>query len=158
MVVGSMPSAPVKAIAEIIRNMPSVYQVPLGKAGTYTSAMQSAIIYALIGLVAGVLSGLFGIGGGILIIPALVVLSGFTQQRAQGTSLVALLAPVGILAFVEYYRKNEADFKAGLIIALALFVGAYFGARVAVHLPEVVMRKSFAGFLGIVAVWMFFRS
>lgn len=120
--------------------------------------MQSGIIYALIGLVAGVLSGLFGIGGGILIIPALMVFSGFSQQRAQGTSLVALLAPVGILAFLEYYRKNEADFKAGAIIAVALFIGAYFGAKFAVHLPEVAMRKSFAVFLGIVAVWMFLRS
>ena len=71
--------------------------------------MLNIVIYLLIGILAGLLSGLFGIGGGIIIIPALVYIGGFSQLKAQGTSLAALLLPVGILAFIEYYKKGNVD-------------------------------------------------
>ncbi len=99
-----------------------------------------------IGLVAGILSGLFGIGGGTVIIPALVMILGFTQHKAQGTSLVALLLPVGILGAIRYWKAGEVDFIAGIIIAAGLFVGAYFGAGWAVGLSEVWLKRAFGIF------------
>lgn len=117
----------------------------------------NAFLAIAIGLVAGVSGGLFGIGGGILIVPALVALGAFSQQRAQGTSLVALLAPVGILGLIEYWRKGEADLRVGGFIALGFVFGALFGARIAVGLSETTMRRVFAAFLIAVAVWLLTR-
>ena len=98
-------------------------------------------LYILLGLVVGVFSGIVGIGGGILIIPALVYLFHMSQHKAQGTSLTALLAPIGALAFWEYYKAGNVDLKAGLLIALGFLVGGYFGGLWAQHLPEMVLRK-----------------
>lgn len=108
----------------------------------------------VIGVVAGISGGLFGIGGGILIVPALIALGGFSQQRAQGTSLVALLAPVGVLGLLEYWRKGEADPRAGAWIAAGFVLGAMSGAKIAVGLSEVTMRRVFAGFLIAVAAYL----
>ena len=118
--------------------------------------VKDGIFSLMIGAVAGVLGGSFGIGGGILIVPALVLILGFSQQKAQGTSLVALLAPVGILAFLEYYRKGEADLKLGGIIALGFLVGAFGGSRIALNIDEMLLRRSFAVFLVIIAGWLTF--
>lgn len=116
------------------------------------------ILYAiLIGLAAGLSSGAFGIGGGVLIVPALVGLLGFSQLRAQGTSLVALLAPVGVFALLEYWRNDQVDLKAGLFIALGFFIGGYGGSHIAIGLGEAAVRKGFAVFLAALAVWMFTR-
>lgn len=118
--------------------------------------MQSVWL-VLVGLSAGVLSGIFGIGGGVLIVPMLALLLGFPQQRASGTSLIALLLPVGALGAWEYYKSGKIgpeDLQAGLLIAAGLFVGAFFGARVAVQLPEVTLRRAFSVLLVLVAVRM----
>jgi uncharacterized protein len=98
----------------------------------------------LIGLVVGMLSGVVGIGGGILFVPALVWLAGMDQHKAQGTSLGALLAPVGILAFMEYYRKGNADLKVALLLAVGFLVGGYFGAAGAQYVPDLWLRRVFA--------------
>jgi len=103
--------------------------------------MLNILAYVLIGAVAGVLSGLFGIGGGIVIIPMLVIMQKFPQLRAQGTSLVAMLPPVGIFAFMQYYKKGNVDIVAGLIICAAMLVFANFGGILANHLPTDVMKK-----------------
>lgn len=118
--------------------------------------MKEGIVALVIGLFAGVLGGAFGIGGGILIVPALVLAMRFSQQKAQGTSLVALLAPVGILALIEYYNRGEADLKVGLIIAVGFLFGAFGGAHIAVSLDETTMRRAFAVFLIVVAAWLVF--
>jgi uncharacterized protein len=118
----------------------------------------TALICALIGLGAGVCGGLFGIGGGIVIIPALVYFLGFGQKTAQGTSLVALLAPVGLLSVVNYYKEKQLDMAAGLWIAGGFFIGAYFGSKIALNLDELVLRRSFAVFLVVVGVQLFFRK
>jgi uncharacterized protein len=110
----------------------------------------------LIGLVVGAFSGVVGIGGGILFVPALVWLLGMDQYKAQGTSLGALLAPVGILAFIEYYRNGQADLRVALLLAVGFTVGGYFGAVVAVHLPEMWLRRIFAVTLVAVGGRMFF--
>lgn len=110
----------------------------------------------LIGLAVGVISGIVGIGGGILFIPALVYMLGMDQYKAQGTSLGALLAPVGLLAFMEYYRNGHADLRVALLLALGFFIGGYFGAVFAVHVPELWLRRIFALTLIAVGGRMFF--
>jgi uncharacterized membrane protein YfcA len=107
-------------------------------------------ILLLVGLVVGMVSGVVGIGGGILFVPALVCLAGMSQHKAQGTSLGALLAPVGIFAFVEYYRKGNADLRVALLLAAGFLVGGYFGAVGAQHIPELWLRRIFA--LTLIAV------
>jgi hypothetical protein len=104
----------------------------------------------LVGLVVGMVSGVVGIGGGILFVPALVWLAGMDQHKAQGTSLGALLAPVGLFAFLEYYRNGEADLRVALLLGAGFLVGGYFGAVGAQHIPELWLRRIFA--LTLVAV------
>ena len=98
----------------------------------------------LVGLLVGVFSGVVGIGGGILFVPALIWLAGMSQHKAQGTSLGALLAPVGIFAFMEYYRKGNADLKLSLLLAAGFLIGGYFGAVGAQYIPELLLRRIFA--------------
>lgn len=119
--------------------------------------MEVALL-VLCGLLAGVCGGLFGTGGGIVIVPFLILALGFTQKRAQGTSLVALLAPTGILGFMEYSKNGEADIKKGVLIALGFVIGAWGGSKIAISLPEETMRRSFAAFLVLVGVYMFLRK
>jgi uncharacterized membrane protein YfcA len=104
----------------------------------------------LIGLAVGVVSGVVGIGGGILFVPALVWLTGMSQHKAQGTSLGALLAPVGLFAFLEYYRKGNADLRVALLLAAGFLVGGYFGAAGAQHISDLWLRRIFA--LTLIAV------
>ncbi len=112
----------------------------------------------LVGLVVGMVSGVVGIGGGILFIPALVWLLGMDQHRAQGTSLGALLAPVGILAFYEYYRKGNADIRVAALLALGFLVGGYFGAAGAQYIPDLWLRRIFAVTLVVVGGRMWFSQ
>jgi uncharacterized membrane protein YfcA len=100
-----------------------------------------------IGGVSGITSGLFGIGGGVLIVPALVYLAGFSQHRATGTSLAILLPPIGLAAVVEYYRHGNVDLRAAIIIAVAMFLGGWLGAVVANHLSGPNLRLAFGAFL-----------
>jgi len=111
----------------------------------------------LIGVVVGVFSGIVGIGGGILFVPALVWIYGMIQHKAQGTSLGALLAPVGIFAFLEYYRKGNADIRIAALLAAGFLVGGFFGATTAQMIPEPLLRRIFATTLVAVGGWMFFQ-
>jgi uncharacterized membrane protein YfcA len=110
----------------------------------------------LVGLVVGVVSGVVGIGGGILFVPALVWLAGMSQHKAQGTSLGALLLPVGAFAFWEYYRKGNADPRVALLLAAGFLVGGYLGATVAQQVPELWLRRIFALTLIVVGGRMWF--
>jgi uncharacterized membrane protein YfcA len=112
----------------------------------------------LVGLVVGMISGVVGIGGGVLFVPALIWLLGMDQHKAQGTSLGALLAPVGIFAFMEYYRKGNADLRVGLLLALGFLLGGYVGAVGAQHIPEVWLRRIFAVTLVAVGGRMWFSQ
>jgi uncharacterized membrane protein YfcA len=98
----------------------------------------------LLGFAAGVVSGIIGIGGGILLIPGLIWLLGMSQRKAQGTSLAALLLPVGILAFWTYYREGNADLRVGLLVAAGFAVGGLFGGFGAQHIPDLWLRRIFA--------------
>ena len=118
--------------------------------------MKDVVLALTIGGFAGILGGLFGIGGGILIVPALIFVAGYSQQRAQGTSLVALIAPVGLLGLIEYYRRGDADLKVGSLIAVGFLFGALGGAKLAVQLDEIVLRRGFAALLVVVAAYLVF--
>lgn len=112
-------------------------------------------LFLLVGLLAGVLSGVFGIGGGIVIVPALVFIVGFHQTAAAGTSLVALLLPVGLGGVLSYYQAGKIDgthIKAGFLIAAGMVVGSFFGARIAMLCSELMLKRLFAVFLLVVAV------
>lgn len=112
-------------------------------------------MYILIGIAAGTLSGLFGIGGGIIIIPALMFLKGFPQLKAQGTSLMVMLPPVGILAFMEYYKKGNTDLTAGIVICITMLLSAKFGGQLANVLPMNIMKKAFGIFVILVGIKTF---
>ena len=113
------------------------------------------IILVLIGLLAGTLSGLIGIGGAIIIIPSLVLFLGMEQYDAQGTSLATMLLPIGLLATINYYKEGAVNIKYAAIIAVAFFVGGYLGSKVALDIPEHVLRKVFAATLFVIAIKMF---
>ena len=118
--------------------------------------LQIVVILLLIGLVAGVLSGVVGIGGGIVIVPALVYFIGFSQRTAQGTSLAILLLPIGLLGVIQFYKAGYVDIKVTAIIALAFFIGSYFGSRVALTIPQETLKKSFAILLLVISIKMLF--
>jgi len=106
----------------------------------------------LIGLGAGVVSGLFGVGGAIVIIPALTLLLRVPEHTAHGTSLAALLLPVGLLGALEYYRRGQVNIPYAALIAVGLLVGAIFGAKLAGTMPEAMLRRLFGAFLLVISV------
>lgn len=113
------------------------------------------LLFLAIGLAAGALSGVFGIGGGIVIVPALMFFARMTPATAVGTSLGAILLPTGILGAWQYYKSGHVDVRASLFIALGMMAGVYFGARLGLSLSPVTARRAFAIFLVLVAgkVW-----
>ena len=113
-------------------------------------------LIVLVGVVVGMVSGVVGIGGGILFVPALLWLLHMDQHKAQGTSLGALLAPVGLFAFLEYYRKGNADLRVALLLAAGFLVGGYFGAVGAQHIPELWLRRIFTVALVAIGGQMWF--
>jgi uncharacterized membrane protein YfcA len=116
------------------------------------------MLFIAIGLGAGVIAGIFGIGGGIVIGPALILLAKFQPQTATGTSLGALLLPVGALGAWEYWRRGHLNIAASLWIALGLFVGAWFGARLAQTISGPQLQKAFAVFLVIIAIRVWIKA
>lgn len=118
--------------------------------------IQMILILVAVGICAGMLSGLVGVGGGIIIVPALVFFLGFTQKMAQGTSLGILLLPVGILGVVQYYKQGYIDMRVVVIISLAFLFGSYFGSKIALSLPQETVKKIFAALMIIIAIKMLF--
>jgi uncharacterized membrane protein YfcA len=116
--------------------------------------MAREFLLVLLGLAAGMLSGLIGIGGGIIIIPALVLLFGLTQHQAQGTTLALLIPPIGILAAWTYYKQGFVDVRIALFIALGFVAGSYFGARVATRFSDATLERVFGCALLLIALKM----
>lgn len=112
----------------------------------------------VIGLAAGLLSSIVGIGGGIVIVPSLVFLFAISQKMAQGTSLVMLLPPIGIFAVINYYKAGYVDFKIAGVLCIAFIVGSYFGSKIALNLEESTLKRIFGVFLMILAVKYLFFS
>ena len=118
--------------------------------------IQTILIIILVGITAGMLSGLVGVGGGIVIVPALVYFIGFSQKTAQGTSLGLILLPVGILGVLQYYKQGHVDFRIVGILAIGFLAGSFFGSKIALSLPQETVKKIFAVFMIIIAVKMLF--
>jgi len=110
----------------------------------------------LLGIIAGYFSGLIGIGGGVIIVPALVLLFGFSQYAAQGTTLALLIPPIGILAVWKYYQKGFVDIKTAAIICAGFIIGSYLGSATAVNISQDTLKKIFAIVLILLGVKMFF--
>jgi uncharacterized protein len=125
-------------------------------ANTSQMTIQTIIILLIIGLAAGLLSGLVGVGGGIVIVPALVLLLHFSQKSAQGTSLGILLLPVGILAVLQYYKEGYVDIKIVALVSAGFVVGGLLGSKLALVLPEATIKKMFAIFMLITACRLLF--
>ena len=115
---------------------------------------ETILILVLVGLAAGILSGLVGVGGGIIIVPALVFFLGFSQHEAQGTSLGLLLLPVGILAVMNYYKQGHIDVRIVLIMSAAFVAGGFLGSKMALIIPQEMLKKIFAIVLLYTAVRM----
>jgi uncharacterized protein len=118
--------------------------------------IQTILIIVVIGIAAGILSGLVGVGGGIIIVPALVYLIGFSQKAAQGTSLGVLLLPVGILGVLQYYKQGHIDLKVVGYLSLGFVVGGFFGSKIALSISQETAKKIFAIVMIVVAVKMIF--
>jgi len=108
----------------------------------------------VVGVVAGVLAGMFGIGGGLVIVPALILILKVRELEAIGTSLAALIPPVGLLGAIAYYRSGYVNLKYAGLIAVGLFAGAWFGARIMMPLPPHVIRRIYGLFLAVMAARM----
>ena len=112
-----------------------------------------------IGLAAGLLSSLVGIGGGTVIVPALVIIFSMSQKMAQGTSLAMLLPPIGVLAVINYYKAGYVDFKMAGVLIVAFIAGSYFGSKLAINLPDAAIKKIFGIFLMVLALkYLFFNK
>jgi uncharacterized membrane protein YfcA len=118
----------------------------------------SFLLLLAVGLLAGILSGFFGIGGGVIIVPALIYLMGFSQHKATGTSLAVLLPPIGLMAVLEYYHHDNVDLRAALVIALAALLGAWIGAVVANKLPGPVLRLCFGVFVVLMGFYLVYGA
>jgi uncharacterized protein len=114
------------------------------------------LLYIVLGLVAGVFGGIFGIGGGIILIPALVFFFGLTQHQAQGTTLAILIPPIGLLAALKYYYSGNVKLGMAAFICLGFFIGGYFGASLIQNLPDLLLKKLFGVFLLMVSLKMIF--
>ncbi len=118
--------------------------------------MTTSIGYLVLGTVAGVLSGLVGIGGGVIIVPALVLLFGISQHTAQGTTVAMLVLPVGALGALVYYRQGFVDLSVAALLAAGFFIGSLAGARIAVALPDLALEKIFGLMVVLIGLRMTF--
>jgi len=122
--------------------------------------MATSVILLLIaiGILTGFMAGLLGIGGAIIMVPALIFLLGFSQQGAQGTSLAVMLPPIGLVAAYNYFKAGHVNLKYALILAVLFVIGSYFGSKLAIDLPETVLKKIFGILLLVVAIKMLFSK
>lgn len=116
------------------------------------------LLYLGLGLIAGTLSGMFGIGGGTILIPGLVFLAGLTQHEAQGTTLAIMLLPIGLLAVIRYYQSGHVHFYIAAFICIGFLIGGLLGANIAVGMPNLLLRKAFGVFLMVVALYTIFSK
>jgi uncharacterized membrane protein YfcA len=116
--------------------------------------IQTIILLVIIGLLAGFTGGIAGVGGGIIVIPALVLVMGMSQYSAQGTNLAMMIPPIGILAAWNYYKQGYVNVKFALILAVSFIIGGYLGSKVAVHLPQETLRRIFGVLVLVIAIKM----
>jgi len=117
---------------------------------------QTIIMLLIIGLLTGVLGGLVGVGGGIILVPALVFFLGFSQLDAQGTSLALIMFPVGILGVIQYYKEGHVDFKIVILLAIGFVLGSFLGSKISLNINQQIVRKIFACLMIFIAIKMLF--
>ncbi|HBE79681.1 MAG TPA: permease [Firmicutes bacterium] len=115
-----------------------------------------SILLILLGLVAGVMSGLIGIGGGVIIVPALVFLFKLSQHQAQGTTLALMIPPIGILAVWSYYKQGAVDFRIAALVALGFLIGGLVGAKLVAGISDILLEKIFGVVMLLIALKMIF--
>lgn len=115
-------------------------------------SVHEIILLVVIGFLAGIVGGSLGLGGGIIIVPALVFILGFTQHEAQGTSLAVLLFPIGILGVINYAKNGYVNYKYAVILIIAFILGSYLGSVISVHLPDKILKKVFGIFLLLISL------
>lgn len=120
--------------------------------------MGNIALFIVLGMVAGVLSGLIGIGGGIIIVPALLFIFGFSQHQAQGTTLALMVPPIGILAAWAYYKQGYVDFHAAIFIGIGFLAGSFLGAKVATNVSGIVLERIFGAALLLISLRMIFAK
>ncbi len=117
-------------------------------------SIESILIYMAIGAVAGIISGMLGIGGGMIIIPALVYIAGYSQFSATGTSIAVMLPPIGLLAAIEYYRRGHVNLTAAIIISICMMLASWVGARFTHRINDLYLRIGFGLMLAVLGVYM----
>jgi uncharacterized protein len=116
----------------------------------------TVLILLAIGLFSGMLGGLVGIGGGVVLVPALIYILGFSQLNAQGTSLALIMFPVGVLGVINYYKQGHIDFNIVFILAIGFVVGSFLGSKFAMNIPQALVKKFFAMLMIVIAMKMLF--
>jgi hypothetical protein len=117
-------------------------------------SINELIILIVIGFLAGIVGGSLGLGGGIIIVPALVFILGLTQHQAQGTSLAVLLFPIGILGVINYTKNGYVNFKFAIVLMIAFILGSYLGSIISINLPAKTLRKIFGIFMLLISLKM----
>jgi len=120
--------------------------------------IQTILILVLIGVASGMLSGFVGVGGGVIIVPALVFFLGLSQHNAQGTSLFILLLPVGILAVMNYWKAGEINWKYGIIVSIAFVLGGYFGSKLSLKMSPHLVKFVFGLFMVVVSAKLIYSG
>lgn len=121
-------------------------------------SISTLIILVIVGLFAGFAGGALGLGGGIIIVPALVFIMGFTQHQAQGTSLAVIVFPVAFLGALNYYKAGYVNFKFVIVLALAFIIGSYLGSLMSISLPEKILKKVFGFTILLLSLKMIFEK
>jgi len=116
------------------------------------------LILIVVGILSGMLAGIFGVGGAIIVIPALVFILGLSQHDAQGTSLAFMLPPVGILATWNYWKAGHVNWKMALVLSLTFVVGAYLGSHFSINISDKLLRRMFGVLMLVIAVKMIFSK
>lgn len=122
----------------------------------YKMDINTIIILIIIGFATGVLGGMVGVGGGVILVPALVFILGFSQLDAQGTSLALIMFPVGLLAVVQYYKQGHVDFNIVFLLAIGFVIGSFFGSKISLSIPQQTVKRIFAILMLVIAVKMLF--
>jgi uncharacterized protein len=120
--------------------------------------MVNIALYLVLGLVSGILGGLFGIGGGIIMIPAFIYIIGMSQHMAQGTTLALMVPPIGLLAAWTYYNHGDVNLKIAAFVCIGFFIGGLLGAKIAVGISDIMLRRMFGAFLLLIALRMIFTK
>jgi hypothetical protein len=126
------------------------------KQNKYKMDINTIIILIIIGFATGVLGGMVGVGGGVILVPALVFILGFSQLDAQGTSLALIMFPVGLLAVIQYYKQGHVDFNIVFILAIGFVIGSFFGSKISLSIPQQTVKRIFAILMLVIAVKMLF--